>query len=163
MRMRRIHGVWLVAASLSGCVSSGGADTIKAIASDVSSNAYVKDISVEAPPGVTGPDFKTVFVSRVGDKLKACAKGARPLRLAVEITEFKRANAAATVLVGSSNRIRGSAKLYSLEDNALVADYDINRSVGGGGLVAMAAMAQADEQMSNAFGEELCKRAFIRR
>jgi len=148
---------------LAACVSSGGADTVKAIPSDVSANSFVSEIVLQAPPANASPTFQQVFVSRVDEKLKDCAKGSRPLKLVVDITEFKRANAAATMLVGSSNKIRGSAKLYDPAANTLVADYDINRSVGGGGLIAMAAMAQAEEQMSSAFGEELCKRAFVRR
>lgn len=148
---------------LSACVSSGGADTLKAIPSDVASSAFVSEVVLNTPPADASDTFKTVFVSKVSDRLKGCAMGNRPLRLVVDITEFKRANAAATMLVGSSNRIRGSAKLYDPATNALVADYDVNRSVGGGGLIAMAAMSQAEEQMANAFGEEVCKRAFVRR
>lgn len=161
MQLRTFAVLPLIA--VAGCVSSGGADTVKAIPSDIASSAFVNEIVLQTPPPEASATFRDVFVGRVDEKLKACAKGSRPLKLVVDLTEFKRANAAATMLVGSSNKIRGSAKLYDAASNQLVADYDINRSVGGGGLIAMAAMSQAEEQMSSAFGEELCKRAFIRR
>jgi hypothetical protein len=148
---------------LAACVSSGGSDTVKALASDVSSNAFVSQVELRTPPANASPTFQETFVSRVSEKMKSCAHGSRPLKLVVDITEFKKANAAATFLVGSSNNIRGSAKLQDPATSEVLADFDINRSVGGGGLIAMAAMAQAEEQMSNAFGDELCKKAFIRR
>lgn len=148
---------------LAACVSSGGGDTVKPLASDISSNAFVSQIELRTPPANASPTFQHTFVRSVSDKLKTCAKGSRPLKLVVEISEFKKANAAATFLVGSSNNIRGSAKFEDPATSEVLADFDIHRSVGGGGLVAMAAMAQAEEQMSNAFGDELCKKAFVRR
>ncbi|MET0274723.1 MAG: hypothetical protein ABW360_17185 [Phenylobacterium sp.] len=148
---------------LAGCVSSGGSDTVKPLASDISTTSFVSEIDLRTPPANASPGFKEVFVSKVSEKLKGCAKGTRPLKLVVDITEFKRANPAMTMLVGSSNVIHGSAKLQDPATNAVVADYDINRSFGAGGLLGVAAMSQAEEQMSSAFGDELCKRAFIRR
>lgn len=148
---------------LMGCVSAGGADVVKPLASDISQASFVSEIVLQTAPANASTTFTETFVGRVSDKLKTCAKGTRPLKLVVDITEFHRANAAATMLVGSSNRIRGSAKLYDPASDTLLADFDINRSVGGGGLIAMSAMSQAEEQMGTAFGDELCKRAFVRR
>ena len=76
------------------------------------------------------------------------------------MTEFKKANPAMTFLVGDSNVIKGQAVLIDPATGRKVADFDITRSVGGGGLIAAAGMSQAEEQMTEAFGKEICKRAF---
>lgn len=160
--MRKIAFV-LPALLLAACASSGGSDTVKALTSDIAGSARVDEVQLVGSPTNASPEFKDVFVRKVSDKLKTCATGTRPLRMVVEISEFKRANAATTVLVGSSNVIKGSAKLYDPASNELVADYDITRSFGAGGLLGVAMMSQAEEQMSDAFGDEVCKRAFVRR
>ena len=161
MTLRPLALLPLLAAA--GCVSSGGSDTLRAIPSDIAANGHVSVVELNTAPPNGSPKFKDVFVGKVTEKLKGCATGTRPLRLVIDITEFKRANAAAAVLVGSSNVIRGTARFHDPETAAIVADYEVNRSVGGGGWIAAAAMAQAEEQMGSAFGDELCKKVFIRR
>jgi hypothetical protein len=65
-----------------------------------------------------------------------------------------------TVLVGSSNSIKGSAQLIEPADGKVVGDYDIDHSVGGGGIFAAIGMAGAESKMADAFAEELCSQAF---
>ena len=161
----RIHPLLSIVPCLAAaaCVSSGGGDTVKQINSDLSANARVSEVVVASAPANVSAQFQTVFPQKVMEKLGECAKGQTPLRLEATITEFKKANPATTWLVGSSNLIKGTAKLVNPTTGEVVADYDVTRSVGGGGLIAVAGMAQADEQMSSAFGDEVCKRAFVRR
>jgi len=96
-------------------------------------------------------------------QLKKCAKGDKPLRLEVAIGDFHQSNAAKAYLIGDANRIRGVAKLVDPATGAVVGDYDINRSVGGGGLIGAIGMSDAAGQMADAFAGEVCKQAFIAR
>lgn len=160
--MRRIFLVAAMASLTTACVSTSGGDTVTQIPSDISKTAFVKDITVNSPTGAS-EEFETVFKAKVGEKLAKCAKGEKPLLLKVEITNLKKANAAMTVLLGSSNNMVGVAKLVDPESDKVVADYEITRSTGGGGLIAAAAMSQAEEQLSSGFGDEICKRAFVKR
>lgn len=144
---------------LAACVNSGGGDTIVPLPSELVRTGRVAEISVNAPAGASA-EFPAVFRTRAQERLNRCATGQRPLNLQVDVTEFRRANAAATLLVGSSNSIRGVARLVDPATGGVVGDYEINRSVGGGGILAVAGMAEAEEQMSTAFAEELCNRAF---
>jgi hypothetical protein len=160
--MRRIFLVAAMAAVTTGCVTQSGGDTIAQISSDISKNAFVKDISVNTPTGAS-PAFEATFKKNVSAKLADCAKGGQPLLLKVNITDFKKANAGMTILVGSSNKIKGVAQLIDPATDKVVADYEIDRSTGGGGLIAAAAMADAEGQLSSGFGTEICKRAFIAR
>ena len=159
----RIMAVALAGACVTGCVSSGGADAIKPIASDVATKSYVKEVVLAGTPDGASPQFKDTFASKVSDKLKDCAKGTKALRLEATIVDFHRSSGLKTWMIGDANRIKGTAKLIDPESGAVVADYDINRSVGGGGLIAAVAMSDAEGQMSTAFGDELCKRAFVSR
>ena len=149
------------AALLTACAGGGG-DTITALPRDIAANARVADVTV-AVPADSSPELAAALQTRISGKLGACAMGSRPLNLQVTITEFHSGNAAATFLVGSSNNIRGSARLVDPATGAVVGDYEINRSVGGGGLIAMAAMANSQNQMGDAFGEEICNQAFPHR
>lgn len=162
--MKKYHlvvpAVLASALALSGCVTSSSGDTIHALSPEQARAASIGEIVITAKPETVSPDFTTVFTTRVREETAKCATGAQPLRLEVRITELKAANAAMTVLVGDSNRIRGTAVLIDPATGQTVGDFEITRSTGGGGLLAAAGMGQAEEQMSSAFGQELCKRAF---
>lgn len=153
----------LGAGALAGCVSSGGADAIKPIASAVSTGSFVQDVVITDAPATVRPDFKTVFAGRVLTKLKACSHGAKPLRVELVVADYNQSNGVKTYLIGDANRVRGRAKLVDPIDGSVVGDYDFNRSVGGGGLIAAMAMSHAQEQLADAVGDELCKQAFIAR
>lgn len=146
--------------TLSACVTSSSGDTIRALAPERARTASIGEIVMVSKPETVSEDFATVFTTRVREEVAKCATGDQPLRLEVRITEMKAANPAMTVLVGDSNRIRGTAVLVDPATGQTVGDFEITRSTGGGGLIAAASMGQAEEQMSRAFGEEVCKRAF---
>lgn len=148
---------------LSACVSSGGADAIHPIASSVSANSFVQQVVVTDAPANVRPEFKDVFAKRALAKLNNCAHGNKPLRLDVAVADFHQSNGAKTYLIGDANRIRGTAKLVDPSDGSVVAEYDFNRSVGGGGLIAAVAMSHGQEQLADAVGDEICKQAFIAR
>lgn len=148
------------ALALGGCVSSSSGDTIRALSPEQARTASIGEVVVVSKPETVSEEFSTIFTTRVREETARCATGTEPLRLEVRITELKAANPAMTVLVGDSNRIRGTAVLIDPATGQTVGDFEITRSAGGGGLIAAASMGQAEEQMSSAFGQELCKRAF---
>jgi len=62
-------------------------------------------------------------------------------------------------VIAGANVLRGSARLVDVETGAPAGEYQIGRTVVGG-RVAAVVMAQSEEQLSDAFGEELCRQAF---
>src|SRR5665213_3105151 len=111
--------------ALAGCVSSGGGDTIRPLPSNISSSAFVSEIVLkDAPPNVSA-GFPATFQTKVAERLAACAKGKTPLRLEVSISDFHAENGAVTILAGSSNRIKGAARLIDPTTGAVVGDFDI--------------------------------------
>jgi hypothetical protein len=148
--------------TLSGCIGTGSSDTVKQLPTDLAQHASVSDIIVGSLPPNVSPEFKAKLEASLREKVTACAKGDHPLRLTVAVEKFTGENAALTVLVGSSNSIKGSAQLIDPADGKVVGDYDIAHSVGGGGILAAIGMAGAESKMADAFAEELCRQAFDR-
>ena len=161
--LKRILLVAALAPAVSGCISSGGADVVKPMASSLSSTTHVTEIVLTALPAGEDETFASVFKAEVTKHLDQCAKGPKPLKLELSISEYKRANAAAAMLIGSSNHIVLKAQLIDLTDKSVIADFDIHRSVGGGGLLPALAMSNSAGQMGDAVGDELCKQAFTNR
>jgi len=62
--------------------------------------------------------------------------------------------------MADSNSISGTVKLIDQESGATVGTYAINRSFAASGLVGIAMTADAEGQMSDAFGGEVCKSVF---
>ncbi len=105
------------------------------------------------------PEFDSIFKQRVQAKLNDCATGQRPLRLEAAIDRLDKANPALTTLVAGANVLRGTAKLVDPATGQTVGDYRIGQTVVGGRF-AIIKMGQAEEQMSDGFGDELCVKAF---
>jgi len=157
----KLQSVALAAALMvSACASGSGSSVIQPLPADLVSNARIASVSVIGIPeqGVSD-EFETIFETRVQSQLNECAGGTQPLTVEISLDTFDRANPAMTWLIADQNEIAGIARLSDASGN-LVGEYLIKRAFVASGLVGIALMAQAEEQMSNAFGEELCKQAF---
>jgi hypothetical protein len=148
------------ALALTGCVSMSRSSAVEALPVDVAANAKVTEIKLITGPDVkVTPQFEGLFQQHVQAKLDTCFKGQRPVRLEAEVVRLSKANPVLTAVVAGSNVLRGSAKLIDLQTGATVADYRVGQTVVGGRF-AVVVMAEAEEQLSDAFGDELCKQAF---
>ncbi|WP_269714542.1 hypothetical protein [Caulobacter sp. NIBR2454] len=150
----------LAAVMLSGCVGMSRSSTVAPLAADWKSGGRVDQVILakEGEFKIT-PEFDQIFESRVKGKLAECATGTRPLRLEAKLTRLDKANPVITTLIMGANVMRGEAKLVDVATGQTVGQYQIGQTVVGGRM-AIVKMGEAEEQMSDAFGEELCKQAF---
>jgi hypothetical protein len=146
--------------AVTGCRSYGSSDTVKPLPVDLAQHVSVSEIVIGSLPANVSPDFKGKLEASLKERMATCAKGDQPLRLIASVEKFEGENAAMTVLVGSSNSIKGSAQLVEPADGKVVGDYDISHSVGGGGILAAIGMAGSESKMADAFAVELCRQAF---
>ena len=145
---------------LSGCMSLSRSQSVTALPGDWRSQGRVAEISLTHGADLKlTPEFESIFKAHVKAKLAACATGSRPLRLDASLSRLDKANPVITTLVAGANVMRGKAHLVDLQNGKLLANYDIGQTVVGG-RVAIIKMGQAEEQMSDGFGDELCKLAF---
>ena len=148
------------ALALTGCVSMSRSSAVEALPVDVAAHARITEIKLITGPDVkVTPQFDAVFQKHVQAKLDGCFKGERPVRLEAEVVRLSKANAVLTAVVAGSNVLRGSAKLIDIQTGQTVADYNVGQTVVGGRF-AVVVMAEAEEQLSDGFGDELCKQAF---
>jgi hypothetical protein len=151
----------LSALALSGCMSLSRSSAVAPLSPDLVADGRVVEIVLTRSPDLkVSPQFDDLFKSHVQAKLDGCAKGARPLRLEATIERFDKANPVLTAVVAGSNVLRGAARLVDRNTGQPVADYKVGATVIGGRF-AVVVMAEAEEQLSDAFGEELCKQAFL--
>lgn len=146
---------------LAGCVSTSSSEAVSAMGSDWRSNGRVESVTLERGDLNVTPEFDDIFRQRVQAKLDACAAGNRPLRLEAKLTKLTKANPFVTAILIGQNKVRGEARLVDVESGRTVGEYKIGQTVTGG-RVGVIEMAQAEEQMSDGFGEEVCKQAFGR-
>lgn len=145
---------------LAGCVSTSSSEAVSAIGADWRTTSRVESVSLERSPDLNvTPEFDALFRDRVKAKLDACATGQRPLRLEASLTRLTKANPLVTAILIGQNKVRGTARLIDVETGRTVGEYKIGRTVTGG-RVGVIEMAQAEEQMSDGFGAEVCKQAF---
>lgn len=157
--MIRTAAVTVAAISLAGCMSMSRSETVSPLSADWASNGRVEQIVLTKADLKVTPEFDGIFQSHVKAKLDACARGTRPLRLEARIDRLDKANPVITTVVAGANVLRGEARLVDIATGQVVADYKVGQTIVGGRF-AIVVMGQAEEQLSDAFGDELCKQAF---
>ncbi|CAN5840286.1 hypothetical protein BH11PSE1_BH11PSE1_14420 [soil metagenome] len=146
--------------ALGGCVSMSRSSPVTSISADWARDGRIDQITVKRGAALkVTPEFDGIFKAHVKAKLDTCAKGARPLRLEAKINRLDKANPVVTTVVAGANILRGEAKLIDVATGKVVADYKVGKTIVGGRF-AIIVMAQAEEQLSDAFGDEMCKQAF---
>lgn len=148
------------AMTLAACASGSGSAPIQRLPAELMTTARVGSVSIlNVPEQGVSAGFESLFEAKVLEKLNTCARGDQPLTLEVSLDTFDRANPAMTWLLADENSIAGIAR-FTDPSGALVGEYLIKRTFTASGLIGIALTAQAEDQMSEAFGDELCKQAF---
>jgi hypothetical protein len=147
------------ALALPGCVSMSRSSAMVDMPADWRTGGRVTEIRLDHEGVRVSPEFGGVFQARVQKKLDACANGQRPLRLDVKIEKVRKSNPGMVLLIGGSNKVRSKARLVDPATGAAVGEYAIGKTIMGS-RIAIFQMAQAEEQLSDAFGDEICKQAF---
>ncbi|MDP3176232.1 MAG: hypothetical protein Q8M88_17550 [Phenylobacterium sp.] len=152
----------LAAAALvvGGCVGMSRSETVSPLSDNWTRTGRIETIALTKGDIKVTSEFDEIFKSRVKSKLDACAKGPTPLALEVTLDRLDKANPVLTTVVAGANVLRGQARLVNPATGAVVADYKIGKTIVGGRF-AIVVMGQAEEQLSDAFGDELCKQAFL--
>ncbi|AYV45838.1 hypothetical protein CFHF_11500 [Caulobacter flavus] len=148
-----------LATMASGCVSLSRSAAVDDLPADWRTQARISEVRLSRGELKVTDGFDGLFRQRVQAKLDGCAKGDRALRLEARLDRFDKANPAMTALVGGANVLRGKARLVDVRTGKVVGDYAIGKTIVGSRL-AVIKMGEAEEQLSDAFGEELCAQAF---
>lgn len=160
MRLLPLAAIALVGLSTSACVSMSRSSAVTPLPAALASGSRVSEIRVTTGEGVgSRPQFAGIFQERVGAELSQCATGTRPLRLEATIDRLDRANPAQVMIVGGANVLRGHARLIDPSNGRVVGEYEIGKTIVGSRF-SIFQMAESEEQLSDAFGSELCKQAF---
>lgn len=159
MSISRVSALFGAAVLLSGCVSLSRSAAVTPVTEEVASDGRVVEIVLDKGDVAVSSEFDEVFRRHVQAKLDGCARGRRPLRLEARIDRLSKANPLLTAVVAGANVLRGTARLVDVATGESVGEYRIGQTVVGG-RIAVIRMAQAEEQMSDGFGQELCRQAF---
>lgn len=160
MALKTLAALLAAAPLISGCISLSRSEAVAPVTAEVSRDGRVETVNLtNTVDADVGPDFKSIFESEVKAKLDACATGDRPLILDATVGSYSRTNPVITTLLVGRNRIRGEAVLKDAATGAELGRYKIGKTIVGG-RVAIVEMGPARKQLSEAFGDEVCKQAF---
>jgi hypothetical protein len=157
--MKIVHLALSGAILLAGCVTSNGTSAVHPMSKDAAARGRVTLVQLHNTPSNVSGDFTAQFQNTVQSKLNECADGDYPLVLTVTLNGYHSANAAIALFAPSQSEISGVARLTDAS-GAVVGEYNIRRTIMVGGVIGAVVAANAEQNMSSAFGEELCKQAF---
>ena len=92
--------------------------------------------------------------------MAACARGSKGYELQVQVDNFKMGNAGAATLIGDRHEIAGEVKVVDPATKAVAAQYYVQESRGGGGLIGIAIMASGATGIARDYANAICKRVF---
>jgi hypothetical protein len=142
---------------VSGCASST-TEAVMRLDPARAQSVGLGEVVVTDESGATSATMVPTMTAAIRAKVANCARGNAPTRFEVRVTELTGQNAAKTLLLGDAARARGTVKLIDTATGATIGDYDLNHSKGGGGVIGMIALADAERDMGNAFGDQICNR-----
>jgi hypothetical protein len=160
--MKRLGYGLVLGVVLSGCapVTAGGPPV--ALAPEFVDGARVDTIFMSSEWLRSEPDFEETFTEEVREELNLCARGPRRLDMRVHLEDLRRGERLDVILRGrTEHQLSGVVEFVDPRSRAVVGRYPISVAAGTDNpLVA----AVADRQMvvSEAFGRELCRQAFGR-
>lgn len=147
---------------LAGCVTATSTTT-HPLTVDLMDDGFVQEVNVGAAPeaNITAR-FAESMEEKLQSELADCADGAHPLRVDVALERAKAANPLKSMLFTDTNKIVGHVTIYSLETGAIEGQYDVDwKNRGGLGLTgAFIQSAMGQEQVTDGFADEICRRAF---
>lgn len=150
----------VTAASLAGCISTSSSRPVSALSGDWQTDSRVVEVTLQRSPDLNvTPEFDTLFTQRVKARVDACTNGSRQLRLEAKLDKLSKANPFVTAILFGQNKVRGSARLVDTATGDVVGEYTIGRTVTGS-RIGVLQMAEAEEQLSDGFGAEICRQAF---
>lgn len=144
---------------LGGCVSAGASGAVTPLPAPLVEGARIASVELRNTPAGVGAGFDTRFEAAVQSQLNKCAGGSEPLTLEVTLDGYYAPNPAMALFAPMKSQVSGVVRMRDAAGD-LVGEYRIERSLMIGGIAGAVVAANAESNMSNAFGEELCKQAF---
>ncbi len=144
----------LTAACASGIKPVTALPTEKAAqlqAGKIAVSVVVPDVR-ETMPGILQTALKT--------NLAKCMTGSAPADISVRVDSYKEQNGAATLLVGDRIQLAGLVTFTDAQSGQVLGEYYVDETIGGGGLIGMAMMADAENNLSKGFSNKVCHEVF---
>jgi hypothetical protein len=154
---------WIVvvaaSAALAGCVNP--VKSVQTLPADELPRIGVARIDITANSPDVPQEVQVNLKAALEKHLASCANGDLKRAIVVRIDNFKKRNVGAVMLLGDSNNLAGQVQFFDPADtNKPVGDYYVDEIRSGGGLLGLALLDNAEQNMPDRFARSVCKRVF---
>ncbi len=159
----RIVGTILFVLSLSGCVVIEKVRPAGLTITEAEAKAaHVVKVQIDqGEKFLTKEVAETLRQSLKGDLAK-CATGDREVVLRIRLDTFVEQSPGGTILLGGQTQLAGLIELRDPKSNKLIAEYYGVEFDISGGLLGLAILANADENLPPRFSRNICETVFLR-
>lgn len=164
MTLRALGRLAPMAAALAGLLSACAVSPVKPLSSDLAAGQVktlrvtTVDVSVKSAtaPASLAPTLRSAILGATN----RCALGSAPITLRVSVENFKTQEGAATFFLGGQVQLAGLVSLVDPASNAVRAEYYVDQVRSGGGIIGLAHLSDAENNLSREFAESICKEVF---
>ncbi|CAN5836156.1 hypothetical protein BH11PSE3_BH11PSE3_42840 [soil metagenome] len=93
-------------------------------------------------------------------KMAQCAQGPNKYEMQVRVDNYKMANSGGVMLIGDNHEIAAEVKLVDPANNSVVAEYYVQETTSGGGLIGLAQLSGGTRAISTDFAKSVCEKIF---
>ncbi len=154
----RAIGILVAALSVGACVSP--VKPIQPWAPSTAAAASIATVTVINRSSNATEENLQILKTTMEQQMPACAKGATKYEMQLLVDNYKMGNAGAAMLIGDRHELAAEIKIVDPATNAVAAQYYVQETRGGGGLIGIAIMSSGAAGLSRDFSVSVCKRVF---
>ncbi len=149
-----------LAAALVVCACAEPVKPIKAWNPATAAAASVGTITIENRAANVPADGIEALQKALEQQTAQCAKGSTKYDMQVRVDNFKLANTGMVMLIGDNHEIAAQVKLVNAENNGVAAEYYVQETTSGGGLIGLAKLSGGSRAISGDFASSVCAKVF---
>ena len=155
---KALAGLALVA--LTAACSSSEVSRIQAASKDQLASIAPQEVTVVHDRVVRGDELTGPIRGELQNALAQCATGTDPHNVEVTLIEYDPANAGQAFLIGDSASVSGRVKFIRPATQEIVAEYQVEGSLAGGGIIGAAVLSNPIGNLAKTFAETVCADIF---
>jgi hypothetical protein len=156
--LNRIAAALAVALAVSACADP--VKPIRAWSPATASQASVAAVVIDNRASNVPEDGVQALQAALEQRTSQCAVGQTKYEMQVRLDNFKLANTGMVMLIGDKHEVAAEVKLVNAEDKSVAAEYYVQETTFGAGLIGLAKLSGGSRAISTDFAASVCQKIF---
>lgn len=149
-----------LALALTVCACAEPVKPIHAWSQATAAQASVATVVIDNRAANVPEDGVQALQTALEQRTAQCAKGPTKYEMQVRLDNFKLANTGMVMLIGDKHEVAAEVRLVNPENNNVAAEYYVQETTFGAGLIGLAKLSGGSRAISGDFATSVCEKVF---